>query len=178
MIPGRKNYGVRVDRNQRQCSPCTACCDGWLSAEIRGHEVRPGKPCPYSTAQGCSIYTDRPQDPCRNFVCSWLVEKSPLPDWMRPDLCGAIVLLSMPWHDQLVSYAVPVGALIPHPTLEWLKQYAATHSRPLLFFERTSSNGVYTGLKRFGFGPPAFRQLVADVMATESTSVEMRSSEP
>jgi len=105
-----------------------------------------------------------------------LVEKSPLPDWMRPDLCGAIVLLSMPWNGQLVIYAVPVGAAIPDRTLEWLKQYAQKYTRPLIFCERTSSNGVYTGLKRVGFGPPAFRKLVAEIMATESGTVEMRSA--
>jgi len=167
-----------VESSHRQCSPCTACCDGWLSAEIRGHKVHAGQPCPYSTAQGCSIYTDRPKDPCRNFICSWLVEKSPLPDWMRPDLCGAIVLLSMPWHGQLVIFTIPVGDVIPDRTLEWLKHYAQKHKRPLIFCERVRSNGNYSGLKRFGFGPLAFRQQVAALMATESGAVEMRSSLP
>ncbi|HEY5682465.1 MAG TPA: SEC-C metal-binding domain-containing protein, partial [Sulfuricaulis sp.] len=30
---------------ERHCGTCTACCDGWVRMNIRGHEVYPGKPC-------------------------------------------------------------------------------------------------------------------------------------
>ena len=138
-----------------------------MRAEIDGQEVCAGKPCPHSTAGGCGIYATRPRDPCRNFVCSWLVPKSPLPEWMRPDRCGAIVLLSMPWHGQRVIHATPVGPFIPVPTLEWLKDFAQRNNRALVFYERITDDKGYTGLRRFGFGPPGFRDLVASVAATE-----------
>jgi len=141
-----------------------------MSAEIRGHRVAAGHPCPYSTASGCSIYEERPEDPCRNFICSWLVEGSPLPDWMRPDQCGAIVLLSMPWHGDHVVSAIPVGKSIPQKTLEWLKAYASKHRRPLIFYERIVEGDGYSGLKRFGFGPPEFRQRVARMSEQELNS--------
>jgi hypothetical protein len=147
----------------RQCLPCTACCQGWLSAEVLGHRVRAGHPCPHSTPGGCAIYQRRPHVPCRTFVCSWLVEDSPLPDWMRPDACGAIVLLSMPWEGECVISATPVGRSIPERTLDWLKAYAQNHRRPLIFYERIESGGAFTGLKRFGFGPPGFRDKVARI---------------
>ncbi|MEJ8568725.1 hypothetical protein [Elongatibacter sediminis] len=145
----------------RQCLPCTACCQGWLSADVLGHHMRAGHPCPHSKPEGCGIYSERPQVPCRTFICSWLVDDSPLPDWMRPDSCGAIVLLSMRWDDEYVISAVPVGPTIPDRTLTWLKDYARQHRRPLVFYERIRTDGRYTGLKRFGFGPPAFRDKVA-----------------
>lgn len=145
----------------RQCLPCNACCQGWVSADVLGHRMRAGHPCPHSTSAGCGIYRDRPQEPCRTFVCSWLVENSPLPDWMRPDVCGAIVLLSLRWEDEFVISAVPVGRAIPERTLKWLMDYARRHARPLVFYERIETDGEFTGLRRFGFGPPAFREKVA-----------------
>src|SRR5260370_37002724 len=58
--------------DERTCGSCTACCDGWLQIEVRGHRIRPGKPCPFSVEHRCSIYSERPQHPCREFVCGWL----------------------------------------------------------------------------------------------------------
>lgn len=157
---------------QRQCTPCTACCDGWLFAEnILGHELKPGQPCPHSKPGGCAVYAQRPEVPCRTFICSWLANGSPLPDWMRPDLCGAIVLLSLPWENELVISAVPVGEEIPDATLEWLQAYARTHQRPLIFYQRLKEDGRFHGLKRLGYGPPAFQQKVARLGLTLDESL-------
>jgi len=152
---------------QRHCLPCTACCQGWLCTEIRGHKVFAGKPCPFSLTDGCSIYETRPQDPCRNFTCSWRENDSPLPDWMRPDQCGAIVLLSLPWHGRLVIHATPVGPAIPEGTLRWLQHYAQKTGHPLVFTERIISDGAYSGARLFGYGPPEFKHLVAKVAGTD-----------
>lgn len=145
--------------SKRQCMPCFACCQGWLTGEVLGNELRPGQGCPHASEQGCGVYSQRPEVPCRTFVCSWLVEGSPLPDWMRPDQCGAIVLLNFDWQGEKVVSAVPVGKTIPEKTLDWLKDYARKHGRPLIFYERTTDqDGLYDGLKCFGFGSPAFRE--------------------
>lgn len=145
----------------RQCMPCTACCEGWLYAEVNEFVLTPGHRCPHSHNQGCGIYAERPESPCRTFVCSWRVEHSPLPDWMRPDECGAIVLLSLPWEGELVISAVPVGEEIPPHTLDWLLAYARNHQRPMIYYQRIKENGEFTGVKRLGYGPPAFREKVA-----------------
>jgi len=82
---------------------------------------------------------------------------------MRPDLCGAIVLLSQPWQSERVISAVPVGEKIPQPTLDWLQAYARTHHRPMIFYQRLVENGHFRGLKRLGYGPAAFREKVAEL---------------
>lgn len=152
----------------RQCLPCTACCRGWVSGDVLDHHLSAGHPCPHSTPAGCGIYERRPEEPCRTFVCSWLVDGSPLPDWMRPDRCGAIVLLSLHWEGDYVISAIPVGKAIPERTLDWLKDYARRHRRPLVFYERIENDGVFTGLRRFGMGPPEFRRKVARYAAQGS----------
>jgi hypothetical protein len=155
--------------------PCTACCEGWLTdKDILGHELKPGHPCPHSKQSGCAVYERRPEIPCRSFICSWLSKDSPLPDWMRPDLSGAIVLLSLRWEGELVISAVPVGDEIPPATLQWLQAYAREHQRPMIYYQRLRENERYCGLQRLGYGPAAFRQKVADLgLASAGAEVAM-----
>ena len=164
----------------RQCQPCTACCDGWLTATIIGASVRPGHPCPHSTRAGCNIYSSRPEIPCRMFVCGWMREDSPLPDWMRPSDCRAIVTLSYELRGQKVIKAVPTGIKIPERTLDWLKDYAQKHGRPLIFTERIERDGNYVGLRCFGFGPGDFRESVQDLQLAgqQAELIEMYRSLP
>lgn len=143
----------------RQCQPCTACCDGWVSMNIAGQEVFPGHPCVHSTGKGCDDYANRPDDPCRRFVCGWAMRQSPLPEWMRPDQSGAIVLFSkIRWRGFPVDLAVPVGAAIPEKTLARLQEFAQQHGRPLLYAEQTSVAGVFQKQQQiYAYGPPEFR---------------------
>ena len=98
---------------------------------------------------------------------------------MRPDQSGAIVLLSLPWEDELVISAIPVGAEIPAKTLEWLQAYARKHQRPMIFYQRLQDETGYSGLKRFGYGPVAFRQKVADLgLSSAETVVQMSAETP
>jgi hypothetical protein len=133
----------------RQCGDCTACCDGWLKIVVHGHAIRPGKPCPFGSARGCTIYATRPHDPCRAFVCGWLLRNSPLPEWMRPDKADLILLpANFTWHGQPVDVAVPAGQRPKTKALEWLKAFAADKRRLLLY-------GVAD--EWYAFGPPAFQ---------------------
>ena len=115
--------------HERSCGSCTACCDGWLQIEVRGHQVRPGKPCPFSVQHGCSIYSERPQHPCREFVCGWLVASSPLPDWMRPDKSDLIMLAAnFVWHGLPVDVVVAAGARPKKKALDWLMKFSTEKS--------------------------------------------------
>ncbi len=133
----------------RRCDACTACCDGWLKIAVHGHAVYPGKPCPFSSGHHCTIYATRPQDPCRAFVCGWLAASSPLPDWMRPDRAGVILLAaSFAWRGLMVDVAVPVRNGPTPETLAWLTNFATAQGRPLLYRVRE---------EWYAFGPPDFQ---------------------
>jgi hypothetical protein len=153
--------GSRPDRSvpqvaERQCEPCTACCDGWLKIEVYGHQIDRGAPCPFSTGQSCKIYQQRPQDPCREFICGWRAHNSPLPEWMRPDKAGMILLAAnFSWQGHPVDVAVRVGERPKNKALEWLKSFCAERKRPLLY---------QAGEDWYAFGPPAFQKDMHDRM--------------
>lgn len=134
-----------------------------MSTTVNGAAVRPGHPCPHSSGAGCAIYSARPEYPCRKFLCGWLRDDSPLPEWMRPSECGAIVFIWYDWRGDKVINAVPVGEKIPQRTLDWLKSYAQQQGRPLLFVERIKTGDSYAGVRCFGFGPPGFREKVEEL---------------
>ena len=138
----------------RTCGSCTACCDGWLRIEVRGHQAFPGKPCHFRTDGGCSIYDERPQHPCREFVCGWLVASSPLPDWMRPDKSNLILLAAnFDWHGLPVDVAVAAGTRPKKKALDWLMQFCASRKRCLMY---------QVDDEWFAFGPPVFQTEMAE----------------
>lgn len=143
----------------RQCFPCNACCEGWLTAEINGVQMMPGKPCAHISDKGCGIYEKRPQNPCRVFKCGWL-KSDEMPEHMKPSECGAIVLLDKIWNGQKIIRAIPVGEKIPDETLEWLMAYSRETHIPLAFSEHVFVNGVLKHKKRLGYGPPSFIEAV------------------
>lgn len=77
--------------NKRTCDGCTACCEGWLSGEVYGKKFCPGTPCHFKGESGCSIYEDRPENPCKSFLCEWM-ENLDLPEWMKPSVSKIIIL--------------------------------------------------------------------------------------
>lgn len=75
----------------RSCGTCTKCCEGWLDASIMAEWMQPGIPCPLlEVNKGCTIYEDRPYDPCRQYSCLWLKDNS-IPNWMKPENSKAIL---------------------------------------------------------------------------------------
>ncbi|HPE79713.1 MAG: hypothetical protein R3E46_14090 [Sedimenticolaceae bacterium] len=138
--------------------------------EIQGHPVHPGRPCPHSTGKGCDDYANRPQDPCINFNCGWVVGESPLPDWMKPDNAKVIVIFNkITWHGLPVDVAVPVGRKIPPRALNWLKDFSQRNGRPLLFSEQIKENGRFTSRQLFSaHGPVEFQQHVAELLRNDT----------
>ena len=149
---------------ERECQPCTACCDGWLQIHVKGVPVYPGRPCPHSTGSGCNDYANRPVDPCVHFICGWRMDRSPLPDWMKPNNAKVIVLFNQDrWRGLPVDVAVPVGRRIPPRALNWLKQFAETNNRILMYSEQIVDNGVFTKQQSVAaFGPAEFQQAMAE----------------
>jgi hypothetical protein len=134
---------------QRSCEGCVACCDGSLRIKVFEHDVYPGKPCPFCADRGCAIYDRRPRDPCQQFICGWLARRSPLPDWMRPDRAGFVLLpAKLQWRGLRVDVAVPTGAGLRERALIWLKDFSRREQRPLLY---------QVGEDWYAFGPPEFQ---------------------
>lgn len=131
---------------------------------IEGVAVYPGHPCPHRCEQGCDDYLNRPLDPCRNFNCGWVQAGSPLPEHLRPDQAGVIVLPdARRWQDLPVDIAVPVGRSIPAATLQWLKQFAMQRGRPLLYLMQDTAEKDYRQDQNLiAFGPPLFQNDIRD----------------
>lgn len=148
----------------RECQPCTACCDGWLQIRINDVPVFAGRPCPHSTGSGCDDYEHRPIDPCVHFICGWRMDGSPLPEWMKPNNAKVIVLFNQStWQGMPIDVAVPVGRRIPPRALNWLRQFAETNQRALLYSEQVVEGGRFTNKQAFSaFGPPEFQQDMAE----------------
>ncbi len=88
---GKKvSVGLTV-KGQRSCGSCTKCCEGWLTADINGQAMYPGKPCYLvELGKGCSDYENRPDSPCKSFECMWRADDR-LPEEFSPLNTGNIV---------------------------------------------------------------------------------------
>ena len=148
--------------SERQCQPCSACCDGWVQITVRGCEAYPGHPCPHSTGSGCDDYENRPVNPCRQFECAWKQSNSRLPERFRPDQSGALVIDHiLDWEGLVVDLAVPVGREIPEATLQWLMEQAETQMRPLIYqMQDPEVDHLEKNPLTLAYGPPAFQQWV------------------
>ena len=135
-------------QSTRACGSCTACCEGWAEGEIRGHRMHAGQHCHFLTAGQCTIYEERPQSPCRNFVCGWLLPGSPLPDDFRPDRLGVIVV-PMRWRERAAFVLLSAGQDPGPAMLAWMQAYATATGSP--FFYQAEG-------QRVGYGPPEFQR--------------------
>lgn len=153
--------------NQRNCLPCTACCEGWLSIEAPIAKAQLGQACTHCTQQGCGIYDARPQDPCQSFHCAWHQDGTLLPHDMRPDLSGVIVMLDqLEWQGEDVIVAVATGARIPARTFHWLCSLAKITSRQLVAVAYEQDEHGFNG--EFNLrttGSEEFRQLMVTYFA-------------
>ena len=117
--------------NQRTCDGCTECCKGWLHGNALGHSFYPGRPCFYLKKDGCSVYEDRPEDPCKTYKCVWLA-KNDLPMWMRPDLSGAVVTERE--KDNVVFYEIrECGKKLDSAVLSWFVLWALNTKSNILY---------------------------------------------
>lgn len=139
----------------RQCGSCTKCCDGWVEGEIRGHRMQAGQACHFLDGGVCTIYAQRPESPCRSFVCSWLQPGSALPDDFRPDRIG-VIAVSTRWRQAPALILVSAGNDPDEATLDWMRQHAQ-HTRTPFFYAQKG--------ERFGYGPPEFQQEMAGKLA-------------
>lgn len=106
--------------SKRKCGDCTMCCQGWLIGEVYGNHFYPGRPCHYVKCNGCSIYKDRPEEPCKSFSCAWLDVDNFLPEWFKPNQ-SKIICTWETWKDeQKYLNVIECGEQINSKYLHWL----------------------------------------------------------
>ena len=79
----------------RSCDGCTKCCEGWFSGIAHGYNfgIVDGQriPCKFvNECVGCTIYEDRPINPCQTYKCEWLVNPD-VPIEYKPDKVDVVI---------------------------------------------------------------------------------------
>jgi hypothetical protein len=138
---------IPLEAPRRACGSCTACCDGWVVGTIRGHEMKPGQPCHFRGEGRCTIYDERPLEPCRNFVCGWLAPGSPFPEAFRPDRLGVMIIRTR-WRGRAAYILRHAGRDPDEALIAWMRAFSVQTGSPF-FYEQAG--------ERFGFGPPEFQ---------------------
>jgi hypothetical protein len=116
----------------KECGTCTKCCEGWLKANIKGHEMYLGKPCYFvEIGKGCKIYKYRPEDPCKQFSCGWKIVED-MPEEFKPENSGVI----MHWRNDFNGYWT-LSKAPNNPTpyfLSWFITYALSKKQNILWY--------------------------------------------
>lgn len=132
-------------KQQRECSDCTECCKGWLTANIYGKEMAFGRPCHFLSKNGCSIYKDRPIDPCVNYTCMWLTDME-IPEWLKPSESKVI----MSWKKYSGGEYLEVkecGQKIDSTILNWIYIYSGQNNLNLAI--EVAGSWYFRGLPEF-----------------------------
>ncbi len=132
----------------RSCGTCTICCGGWLTCTVRGQEIKPGVPCHFLGAGGCTIYEERPANPCRGFFCAWRLEGNPFPESFRPDRLG-VIIIARQWRDRQGYELISAGRDPDENLLDWMREFSTATGSPFLY----SIDGYYRA-----FGVPEFQE--------------------
>jgi hypothetical protein len=109
----------------RDCGSCTKCCEGYLSGVAYGKPFYLSNPCHFiEIGKGCTIYAERPKDPCITFHCQWLANPE-IPEWLKPDKINAIIT-KRTVKDTEIEYwdLCEAGETLRANVLTWLIQYA------------------------------------------------------
>ena len=125
--------------SSKSCGTCTRCCEGWFSADIKGHKMDLGKPCYFiEIGKGCTIYNDRPQDPCKNFLCGWMLIDE-MPDEFKPENSGVI----MHWRKEGYWVLTKAPNNPSHNLLSWAIFYAKSKEQNIVWY--TNDRGWWLG---------------------------------
>ena len=123
---GRSQMTTLVGKNllipKRSCDGCTKCCEGYLEGVSYDYSFYPGRPCQFvKIGVGCSIYSQRPKDPCVDYKCSWILEEN-FPEWMKPNLVDVIVTKNLINNIPYLN-AVEAGSVMSSKVLSWIINY-------------------------------------------------------
>lgn len=126
MINNINLYPKKTDVNFRQCNGCSKCCEGYLSGEAYGHKFNNGINCYFLKNNSCTIYSTRPENPCKTYHCAWLLDKN-IPEELKPSMCNVILTYR---NAENISYlqALEAGQKIDSVVLSKIIQFAVTNN--------------------------------------------------
>lgn len=122
--------------SNRTCGDCHKCCEGWLEATIYEQKMHSGQACFFleKGEAGCSIYPDRPKQPCIEYTCAWLDEPTIFPGWLKPNVSNVIISKKMIKDTDLEYYeVVEAGSKIDSSILNWLVHWAMRSGNSLIY---------------------------------------------
>ena len=132
--------------NKRECGTCTKCCEGWLSGNIRGYDMSPGKPCFFvEQGVGCKDYENRPTMPCKVFSCGWK-EIIEMPEHFKPEKSGVI----LKWSNEGDTKWIAIVKAPLEPSAEFLS-WVISYATPFKFnlFWSIKDNNYWLGSYEF-----------------------------
>lgn len=117
---------------EHSCGECTACCDGWLYGQAHGISFYKGRKCAFVNDSGCSIYSERPDNPCKSFACDWLLNKT-MPSWMRPDK-SKVILVNREINNIKYIEMMEAGQKVDSSILSWVLQTYLHNQINILYY--------------------------------------------
>jgi hypothetical protein len=150
--------------SKRSCGDCTKCCEGWLQGEALGKKFSLGKPCHFiAVGKGCTVYNQRPKDPCVAYRCGWL-SNTDFPEWMKPNEVNALVEFRI-INDVEYLKVTETGEVLSSKVLTWLIQYAITNQLNFLWQVEGGFNWM---------GSTQFHLLMEDQYSPTSKSLDSK----
>jgi hypothetical protein len=125
----------------RECGDCTKCCEGFLVGSVQGKDFYPGKPCHFiEIGKGCTIYKDRPVDPCKRYKCGWLVDEE-MPEWLKPNQSNVIIDVRDAEGIPFIN-VIEAGETLRSDVLSWLITNALNKAWNLRWTIKDSSHWI------------------------------------
>tara|TARA_R110000803_G_scaffold34061_1_gene74514 strand:- start:61 stop:495 length:435 start_codon:yes stop_codon:yes gene_type:complete len=121
---------------KRECGSCSTCCEGWVHGEAHGYPFYPGRPCHFmkkTSKGGCSIYKNRPQDPCKLFKCGWLENPKLFPEWLKPELSKLIIVSEIKEGHQYYIFK-NCGEELSAKFLDWIVVFSLTNKKNVIYY--------------------------------------------
>lgn len=119
-----------LSNSVRSCGTCTECCKGWLFGTAHDKPFYSGHPCHFLGKNCCTIYENRPEDPCQTYYCGW-IKNDLFPEWLKPELSKVILTLRS-WGENDENVYIEVlecGQKIDASVLNWLFLDFLNHNR-------------------------------------------------
>lgn len=121
-----------LNKPKRSCDGCTKCCEGWLSANIYGEDIKPGSPCRFLEKTGCGIYRDRPKHICEVFKCCWL-KYDTVPRELKPDKTNVIMVEKKWTYDRSYFVFIQCGDSIDPLMYSWMFRFHGITKNPIVY---------------------------------------------